>query len=359
MKDLDRKRSARLSSEVMSGYASKMKRDVCYGCIGACARMTYEAENGTKGKFACGAATFYGSLARRYYGGRNDVPFLATKLCDGYGLDTEVVFCLITWLRKCYEAGILTDENTGVPLSRMGSLEFIDTLVKKISLREGFGETLAQGVRRAAELVGKGTKEFITDYTSKDDRPMLYCPRMHIVDALLYALEPRIPIQQLHEMGTTLRDWLRWADKDEDAYLSSEVFRRISEKFWGGELAVDFSTYDGKALAAMKIQNRQYVKESLILCDWMWPVISNRYSEDHVGDPTLESKLLSVVSGNEISEDELYKIGERIFNLQRATQVRESHWEENTSKSPKLCSRFPSNSLLETLNAWHPGKTRR
>ncbi len=354
--DVETSRATRLSSEAMSGYASKMKRDVCYGCIGACARMTYEAENGTTGKFACGSATFYGSQARRYYGRWNDVPFFATKLCDGYGLDTEVVFCLIMWLRRCHEAGILTDENTGLPLSRLGSLEFIETLVKKISLRDGFGEILAQGVNRAAQLVGRGTKEFITDYTSKDDRPMIYCPRMYIVSALLYALEPRLPIQQLHEVGTTLRDWLRWANKAEGAYLSSHVFREISRKFWGSELAVDFSTYDGKALAAIKTQNRQYVKESLILCDWMWPIISNRHSEDHIGDPTLESKLLSAVSGEEISEDELYKVGERIFNLQRAIEVREGHRGREYDQIPETLFTVPLKLVIGNLECLAPGK---
>jgi aldehyde:ferredoxin oxidoreductase len=342
--DIEKKRLARLSSEVMSGYASKMKRDVCYGCIGACTRMIYEAKNGTRGKFACGAATFYGSLAGCYYGDWNDIPFFATKLCDSYGLDTEVVFCLSMWLRRCFEAGTLSDESTSLPLSKIGSYEFIDTLVKRISQREGFGEILAQGVRRAAELVGMETTRFITDYTSKDDRPMLYCPRMYIVAALLYALEPRIPIQQLHEMGFVLRDWLQWVNKAEGAYLSSDVFLEISVKFWGSELAVDFSTYEGKALAAVRIQNRQYAKESLILCDWMWPIISNSYSDDHVDDPALESKLISTVLGRKINEDELYKFGDRIFNLQRAISVREGHRGSEDDQLPEAMFTFPSNS---------------
>jgi aldehyde:ferredoxin oxidoreductase len=42
-----------------------------------------------------------------------------------------------------------------------------------------------------------------------------------------------------------------------------------------------------------------------------------------VGDPTLESKLLSAVVGKEISEEELYHIAERIFALNRAILLRE------------------------------------
>jgi len=47
---------------------------------------------------------------------------------------------MIQWLGKCYDQGILTEAETGLPLSKIGSPEFIETLVRKISLREGFGD---------------------------------------------------------------------------------------------------------------------------------------------------------------------------------------------------------------------------
>ena len=119
--------------------------------------------------------------------------------------------------------------------------------------------------------------------------------------------------------------WVNWANKVEGAYLSSEAFRNIARRFWGSELAVDFSTYDGKALATTRIQDRACAKESLILCDVLWPITQVRHSEDHVGDPGVESRLLSAVTGAEVDEQGLYRIGERVFNLQRAILVREGH----------------------------------
>jgi aldehyde:ferredoxin oxidoreductase len=94
----------------------KMKRDICFGCIGACIRQTFEASDGTKGKYACGSAWFYQERALRYYGEWNEVPFFATRLCDGYGLDTESMHTIIMWLSRCYKAGILTDDTTGIPM---------------------------------------------------------------------------------------------------------------------------------------------------------------------------------------------------------------------------------------------------
>jgi len=101
------------------------------------------------------------------------------------------------------------------------------------------------------------------------------------------------------------------------------VLRGIAGRFWGGEAAADFTTYDGKALAAKRIQDRQYVKESLMLCDWMYPVLDIPNSEDHVGDPTIESRIVSAVLGEETDEPSLNRVGERVLNLQRAILARE------------------------------------
>ena len=50
-----------------------------------------------------------------------------------------------------------------------------------------------------------------------------------------------------------------------------------------------------------------------------------KHSEEHVGDPTLPNQVFSAVTGKEIDEQGLHKIGERVFNLQRAILIREGH----------------------------------
>ncbi len=334
----------------------KMKKDVCYGCIGACVRQTFEAKDGTRGKYACGSAWFYQERATRYYGEWNEVPFFATRLCDSYGLDTESVHTLIMWLSRCTKAGILTDENTGIPLSKMGSYEFIETFARKIALREGFGDILGQGLVRAAASVGQGSEELITDYTSKSGYGSEYCPRMYIVSGLLYAMEPRLPINQVHEIGVPLFSWLSWLREAEGSYLSTDLFRRIADRFWGSELAADFSTYDGKALATRIIQDRECAKESLILCDWMWPITHVKHSDDHMGDPTLESRLLSAITGREVTEDGLYRIGERVFNLQRAVLVREGHRGRGHDTLPDVFYTRPLRWAVQDTECLAPGK---
>jgi len=303
----------------------RTKKDVCYSCTGKnCIRMNYEEASGRRGKFMCGSSFFYIIRANRYYGKTSDVPFEANKLCDDYGLDTHVVDPLIMWLIRCYKEGLVTEQETGIPFSRIGSLEFIEILLRKIALREGFGEVLAKGPQEASKTLGGAAEQLITDYVSRNDQIPFYGARMYLTTGLFYAMEPRLPIQQLHEISTLL---MRWAiDRTQgpkEGRITSQQVRAIAKRFWGSEVAADFSTYEGKALAAARIQDRQYAKESLILCDFIWPVIYSPSTGDHVGDPTLESRLCAAVTGRDVDEEGLYGLGERIFNLQRAILVRE------------------------------------
>lgn len=299
-------------------HGPKTKKLPCYGCMASCLRVRYTADNGKSGKYMCQSRFFYMQHAWGYYNEENDVPFLANRVCDEYGIDTWQVQLVIEWLLRCYSEGIMTEAECGLPLDKVGSLEFIEKLVRKISLREGIGEELALGAEKAAERrEAKGSELF-----SFNDP---YDPRYCTVNIMLLPFETREPIQQLHEAGLMLSQWSSWAKGVPEAHISSTVIRGIAERFWGGEVAGDMTTLAGKAEAAVRIQNRQFVKECMTVCDWMYPLIDNPVGSDHVGDPGIESRVLSAVTGRDYDEAELYRIGERVFNLQRAVLLREGH----------------------------------
>jgi len=340
--------------EVVPGQ--KVKLDLCLGCIGYDGRITVESRDGKKkGKSLCGSSLFYLDRVSKYYGEQNEVPFYVNRLCDEYGVDALAIESMMKWLSRCRHTGILTDENTGIPLSKVGSWEYMESLITKITLREGFGDVLAQGIQRAADAVGQGAEDLVADYVSKAGHLLTYCPRTFPVHGLLYALEPRQAVNQLHEMGLILFQWVNWAGGLEGAYLSSDVFRRIAARFWGSELAADFSTCDGKALAATKIQDREYAKECLILCDFAWPV-THILSGDHVGDPSVESRILSAVTGENVDEEGLYRIGERVFNLQRSIHIREGHRGRESDTIPEAFFTIPLKGHAMNPNAQAPGK---
>jgi aldehyde:ferredoxin oxidoreductase len=304
-------------------HEGRTKRRGCWGCIGSCDRLFYKTDDGRRVKFFCQFGDMYQTAAMKYYGSWNEVVVHAADLCHKNALDSFVMEPMIAWLAKCYQEGVLSEEETGLPLSKIGSPEFIETLVRKISLREGFGDILAQGTIKAAELIGKRAKELIGDSiaTRANDLTM-YDPRLYITTALLYAIEPRKPMSMLHDVIHLLHQWVDRAGKHPEN-VSLEDTYVVAEKFFGGRAAADFSTYEGKALAAKKIQDRVYAKESLILCDFMWPILWTYDTEYHVGDPTLESQIFSAVTGRETDEEGLNKLGERICNLNRAVRLRE------------------------------------
>ncbi|MBM3132978.1 MAG: hypothetical protein FJZ95_08115, partial [Chloroflexi bacterium] len=340
----------------------ELKKDPCFGCLGRCARKVYRSSDGRKGKFFCHSAYFYQPWVDRYSGdwnqSPNDVPFHATKLIDDYGLEVKWIDRTIRWLLNCYEAGTLNDRDIGIPISKLGSLEFIETLVQKIACREGFGEFLAQGIEKAAEPFGPEARKQVerAGYLSEPGADV-YGPRLYIVSALFYAMEPRQPIQLLHEIAFVVSKWLVSAIHGVPlSHVSTETLQAIARRFWGGELAVDFSTYDGKALAAKMVQDRQYAKESLILCDFLWPVTDLESTPDHIGDPTAESRILSAVLGKEVSEEEYYRIGERAFNLQRAILVREGHYGRAFDTLPERDFTVPVEFDVASPDCVMPGK---
>ena len=69
------------------------------------------------------------------------------------GISTGVC---IAFAMECYEAGILTKEDTdGIELV-WGSADAMLAMIHKIAKREGIGDLLADGVKKAAEKIGKG-----------------------------------------------------------------------------------------------------------------------------------------------------------------------------------------------------------
>ena len=144
-------------------FALPQKRSACYGCITGCLRTISGTGDGESTKSMCQAAGFYVGPAMGYYKAPTGVPDSANRLCNSYGLDTMVIEAIIIWLLRCRQAGIITDEVAGIPLSKFGSLEFIEGVVKHISMRNGFGDVLAQGIIEAADMVGNGAKELIGD----------------------------------------------------------------------------------------------------------------------------------------------------------------------------------------------------
>ena len=80
----------------------------------------------------------------------------------------------------------------------------------------------------------------------------------------------------------------------------------IEAEAWGD---LDPFTFDGKAQLVVDLQNSQFAKFSMGVCDF-WPISSDSLA-----------RLFEVTYGGEWSGEQVDRIGERIFNLQRMFNV--------------------------------------
>ena len=83
-----------------------------------------------------------------------DAVFQINELLNRAGMDTISAGNTVAWAIECYENGILTKEQTEQLELTWGNTEAILALVRKMIDREGFGDVLADGVKRASERYG-------------------------------------------------------------------------------------------------------------------------------------------------------------------------------------------------------------
>jgi aldehyde:ferredoxin oxidoreductase len=82
------------------------------------------------------------------------------ELCNRYGLDTIAAGGTAAFAVECYEAGLITAADTdGLELT-WGNHAALVALAEKMGRREGFGAVLADGVKRAAERIGRGSDAY-------------------------------------------------------------------------------------------------------------------------------------------------------------------------------------------------------
>ncbi len=293
----------------------------CYQCGLECIRGLYRYSNGKEAYRKCEAQEYY--LPWTY--SREDEP--VDTFCDAPDLANDYSICtfelrsMIDWLYDCYQAGCLTEQETGLPLSEIGTREFLERLLHSIAYREGFGDILAEGLVRAGGMVSEKARAMLSPTIIAIGHHDEYPPRAFVAHALLYSMEPRMHAPTLHEIFLAWVPWNLHLTQPDVSPITSQVFRAIAKAFWGSEEAAYLPRYEGKALAAKKIQNRTYIKDSLGLCDFAWPITYSFNTPDYVGDPDLEAKIFSAVTG--IDGTELGRYAERIFTLQRAILLRE------------------------------------
>ncbi len=81
-------------------------------------------------------------------------------ICNRAGLDTISTGASIAFTIECYENGILTKADTDGIEMTWGNHKSIVAMTEKLAKREGFGDIIADGVKKAAERIGKGSEKY-------------------------------------------------------------------------------------------------------------------------------------------------------------------------------------------------------
>ena len=137
------------------------RKYACWGCSIACGG-TMKA--GTQYSYEPGAhRPEYETLSS--FGGlclNNNLEsiIMANDICNRYGLDTISAGATIAFAIECYENGLITKDDTeGIEL-KWGDHQAIVAMTEKLAKREGLGDALADGVKKAAERIGKGAEQY-------------------------------------------------------------------------------------------------------------------------------------------------------------------------------------------------------
>jgi len=309
----------------MTGHGHLLERlgkGGCYQCGLDCIRNRYRygGKSELEGYRRCQSMEYYMPWIYDHDDEPVETFYNAPTLANDYSICTFELRNMINWLYACYKEGALTDEETGLPLSKTGTREFLETLLHSIAFRERFGDILAEGLYRAKDKVPSKAAALMGPSILPVGEADVNSPRSSVVYSILHPMEPRMS-RPIDHGGFARAAWMFGTMDPENIPITASVLHKIAREFWGSVEAADFSAYEGKALAAVKMQNRTYTEDSLGLCDFAWPLTYSFSKEDHVGDPGLEAKLFTAVTG--VPGEEIDRCAARIVNMQRAITLRE------------------------------------
>ncbi|MHA1274258.1 MAG: aldehyde ferredoxin oxidoreductase family protein [Promethearchaeota archaeon] len=218
--------------------------------------------------------------------------FKINEMCNRAAIDTISTGGTVAFAIECYENGILTKEDTdGLELTWGNSAAIIE-LVKKIINREGIGDILADGTRRAAEKIGKGSEKFAIH--SLGQEVAMHNPRVMPSLALTYAFDP-----------TPGRHTAASVDFAESGPINKYIKGFKLPKGWKKD-------DKKKAVAQKLIAGLQQLISCSGLC--MFSSLFGPY-------PMVE--LIKTLTGWDVSTDELIETGIRIQTLRQAFTIRE------------------------------------
>jgi aldehyde:ferredoxin oxidoreductase len=251
--------------------------------------------------------------------GVNDLKAIAkgNQLCNTYGLDTIETGSTIAFAMECFERGILSKKDTGGIELKFGNAEAMMTMVEKIARREGLGDILAEGTKRAAERIGHGAAEYAMQVKGQE-LPM-HEPRGKVGLGIGYAISPTGAdhCHNIHDTGFAV----------EGGGIAGLRAFGIQEPLSPLDLG------PAKVRMFQCVSNWQHFQNCALMCMFL------PFNYNHLVE------LVSGVTGWNTSLYELMKVGERALALARVFNAREGYTAKDDIIPDRLYTAFKSGPL--------------
>jgi aldehyde:ferredoxin oxidoreductase len=287
------------------GKQDRLGRDTCYACTVRCKRVVEITEGPYQVDPHYGGPEYETTSTFGNYCAIDDLPAIckANEICNKYGMDSISCGATISWAFEAFNEGKLTLEDTdGLDLT-WGNAESMVKLTEKIAKREGFGDLLAEGSERAAKKIGRGTEAYLI--TFKGQEAPAHMPRVKRSLAIIYATNPFGADHQSHEHDPAI-------EKDFEYYTERLAMLGFSEEQEPRSLS------DEKIRFTVASQRMYSAMDSLNLCQFVYGPAWQLY-----GPADIVELVKTVTGWEDVSLDELQRVGERRLNMMRAFNARE------------------------------------
>jgi len=243
----------------------------------------------------------------------------ANELCNKYSLDTISTGVSISFAMECYENGILSDNDTNGLKLNFGNSEAVVKLIEMIAKREGIGNILAEGVKRAAERIKKGSEKFAM-HVKGQEIPM-HEPRLKQGLGVGYAVSPTGAEHMANMHDTSIAS---------ERAISTHSAIGILEPLEIDDIGIK------KVRALVYYTNWRNLMNALIMCYFLpW---------DYVDIP----EIVRAVTGWYTSSWELMKVGEKITTMARVFNIREGLTKDDDWLPARFFQPHASGALTET-----------
>ncbi|MCK4802993.1 MAG: hypothetical protein KAT88_00475, partial [Spirochaetes bacterium] len=287
-------------------------------------------------------------------------------LIEDLGIGLWEYFNFYPWFEVFVRNGITTVGGLSLEIN---SARFWLDFFRMVAHREGICDIFAEGVLRASERLDEiGVPDQHREEIRRIahfEQPAYGFPAhrtgraaesqpspLWIFSMLHWAFDTRDPMSSHHQ--SSFLEYIlppHHGVPEPAARVPLEKIKKTYETLFGNGDIMEpgFEPMEAKVQYAIWHQHRSCIKDSLLLCDWIFPRTFASFdsqaeidkADDLAGDIDLEARLFSPATGIEMNSADLESCGEAIYNLERALHIRNYGRSRKTDESIEWICELP------------------